>query len=216
MRNILINFTFAIFIFASIFAAGTYYLNNAEKPKPKSIPIDSIYYKAFQNKADELKQSYRKQISLLTQSKDSLQKQVKSGKRALSVLNFQTKLLRLQIVEQLNVPDSTCIPVDSIKTITLDYIAMQQANDSICNTTVHTLELISTKQDSIIGIKDLELNNYKEQIKMNELREQQLTESLNTAYKVQKRAVLKSKICSGAMILISGFSGALLIKQTLK
>lgn len=218
MRNILINFTLALILFASIFVTGTLYLNYGEKNKPNSkhIGSDSIYVKAFQNKANELKKSYSKQINLLTQAKDSLQKQVKMSRKAMSVLSVQSKLLKLQITEQLNVPDSTCIPVDSIKTITLDYIAMQQMNDSLCNTTIQTLELMSIKQDSIIGIKNLELDNYKEQLKMNELREQQLTEALNTAYKVQRKAVLKSKICAGAMILISGFSSALLINQTVK
>lgn len=216
MRNVLINFAFAISIFAFIFAAGTFFLNNAEKPKPKEIPIDSIYYKAFQHKVNELEKSYRLQVVLLSNSKDSLQKIVKGSKKTIAVLKVQSKLLENQIAERLENADSNLIPVDSIKSITLEYIATQQANDSICDTTIHTLEIISTKQDSIIGLNDMELANYRDKIKMNELREQQLTEALNTAYKVQRKAVLKSKICAGAMILLSGFSGAILIKQTLK
>lgn len=153
---------------------------------------------------------------MLSNRKDSLQKIVKGSKKTIAVLKVQSKFLENQIAERLENADSNLIPVDSIKSITLEYIATQQANDSICDTTIHTLEIISTKQDSIIGLNDMELANYRDKIKMNELREQQLTEALNTAYKVQRKAVLKSKICAGAMILLSGFSGALLIKQTLK
>ncbi len=214
MKNVLRNFGIAFGIFALVFMVGTCQLNQPNKPE--QIPIDSSFYKAYQDKVSELETSYHNQIKSLSDSKDSLKTIVKGNKRTIAVLRFQATQLESKITEQFQNSDSSMIPVDSIKAITYEYMAAYQETDSICRETIQTLELVSIKQDSIIRLKNSEIVNLKDVMKLNELREQRLSEELNTAYKVQRKAVLKSKLCAGAMILLSGFSGALLIKQTLK
>jgi hypothetical protein len=78
------------------------------------------------------------------------------------------------------------------------------------------LQLVSTKQDSIISLKNKELLNQYDLTRFYQQREQILTEELNTAYKSQRKVLLKAKLFKGMAILLTGVSSALIINQTLK
>jgi hypothetical protein len=78
------------------------------------------------------------------------------------------------------------------------------------------MEILAGKQDSVIVIQNNEKDNFMELQKQQELNALRLTEQLNTAYKQQRKTLLKSRLLSGTLILISGFTSVLLINQTLK
>ena len=213
MKNVLKNFAIAFSVFALVVMIGTCHVNKTDKPE--NIPLDTLLINSYKQKVNELQSEFEKQIHVLNISKDSLQHLVTSTKKTIRVLSGQSKLLELQIKNDLQKADSSLV-TDSLKTNTLNYIAIQNERDSMCNESINTLELIASKQDSILLFKDKQSNNLKDLLKQNELREQYLTEQLNTAYKQQRKILFRNKVCAGALILLSGFTSALLINQTLK
>lgn len=213
MKNALKNFAIAFSVFTLVIIVGTCQVNKTEKPE--TIPIDTLLINSYKQKVNELQTEYENQIDAIRKTKDSLQNLVLSNKKTIRVLNGQSKLLEIQIKNELQNSDSTFVK-DSLKIKTLEYITIQNERDSICNGSINTLELIASKQDSILMFKDKQNNNLKDLLKQNELREQYLTEQLNTAFKHQRKILLKNKLCAGALILLSGFTTAILINQTLK
>ncbi len=213
MRNVTRNFSIAFGLFALVFMIGTCHVNNT--PKPENIPIDTSLFHSYKEKVNILQLEYEKQIHALSNSKDSLHQVVRENKKTISQLKFYSNQLRDKITQTLNKPDS-CLAKDSLKINTLDYIAIQNQRDSICNINTNALEILASKQDSIIVFQNKEQDNLKDLIKQNELRERHLTEQLNTAYKQQRKINFTNKFCASALILMTGFASALLINQTLK
>ncbi len=213
MRNTVKNLAIGFGLFALVFMIGTCHVNNTNKTD--KIPIDTSLINSYKEKINALQSEFEKQIHVLKTSKDSLQTVVKGNKKTIAVLRNQSKLLEVQIKNTLQNTDSIW-DSDSLKTNTLNYITSVNQRDSLCNESINTLEIVASKQDSIIGFQNKEKDNLKDLILQNELRERYLTEQLNTAYKVQRKTVFRNKFVAGALFMMTGFASALLINQTLK
>ncbi len=213
MRNTVKNFAIAFGLFALVFMIGTCHVNNVNKPE--KIPLYTALLNSYKEKVNALQFEFEKQIHVLKTTKDSLQNLVKGNKKTIAVLRLNSKQLEIHIKSDLQRADSTMIN-DSLKTNTLNYIAAVNQRDSLCNESINTLEIVASKQDSIIGFQNKEKDNLKDLIRQNELRERYLTEQLNTAYKVQRKIVFRNKFLAGSLFIMTGFASALLINQTLK
>ena len=213
MRNTIKNFAIAFGLFTIIVMIGTCHVNNTNKPE--KITLDTSLLNSYKEKVNALQFEFEKQIHVLKTTKDSLQNLVKGNKKTIAVLRLNSKQLEIRIKSNLQRADSTMIN-DSLKTNTLNYIALQNERDSLCNESINTLEIMASKQDSIIGFQNKETDNLKDLILQNELRERYLTEQLNTAYKVQRKIVFRNKCLAGALFMMTGFASALLINQKLK
>lgn len=205
----------AFALFTCIVGIGTCTLR--EKPKqpdkhPESDSIASLWKKEKQ----QLQVQYHKQIDKLQSDKDSLQTVVIEKKKALSTYRNKAALLEDQLKYVIANADSSYVMPDSLKSLAYDYFAAQALNDTSCDSTINTLEQIVANRDTTIVLFKKSEKNMRDLQREQELRNQLLTEELNTAYKVQKKKILQNKFLAGGLIFISGLTTTLLIHQTLK
>ncbi len=215
MRNTFKNLGIGIGIFELIVFIGTCSFNHRQNPPPPA-QTDTNYIKVLKEKQAELNTAYKKLVDDLQTANDSLSKSISIHKATLSVYRERSNKLEKQLINLITQSDSTKTVNDSISPLTENYFDIQHERDSTCNQTIRALELISAKKDSVIVIQNREKDNYRDLQKEQEQQALQLTEQLNTAYKQQRKANLKSKIGAGALLLMTGFASALLIHQTLK
>lgn len=214
MRNVFKNLGIGFGIFTIIVLIGTCTFNQKGNPPP--VQPDNSYVKILKAKQVELDSAYQKHFQILQKEKDSLIHLVSEKKKSLSIYRYKSNELEHQLREVLAKVDSSKVLNDSISPLAEIYFAIQQERDSACNESIRALEVVGFKQDSVIIFQNLEKDNLKALQKEQEQKEISLTQQLNTAYKQQKKDVLKSRILTGTLILISGFASALLINQTLK
>jgi hypothetical protein len=214
MKNVFKNLGIGIGIFALIVLIGTCAFKQNESP-PISEP-DNSYINFLKEKQAELNFIYKNHFYTLQREKDSLMQLVSDKKKSLSVYRYKSKELEQQLRQVLAKVDSSKILNDSVSPLAEIYFAIQQERDSACNQSIRAMEIIAAKQDSVIVIQNREKDNFMELQKQQELNALRLTEQLNTAYKQQRKTILKSRLLSGTLILVSGFTSALLINQTLK
>lgn len=213
MKSIFKNFALAFAVFSFVFILGTCGVKHL---KPKEVPkTDTTLIHLVKEKVNHLQNFYQQQIKSLELSKDSLKAHFTKSQKALFKLRAATTLSEQKLTKQLD-KDTSQFVNDSIKPALTNYIALQLEKDSICNESINTLQLVSTRQDSIISLKNKELLNQYDLTKFYKQREQILTEELNTAYKAQRKAVLRARLYKGMALLLSGISSALIINQTLK
>ena len=214
MKKVIQNLGIGFGIFALIVLIGTCTFKQNESPP--IVQPDSSYLNFLKDKQTELNFTYKKHFYTLQREKDSLIQLVSNKKKLLSVYRYKSNALEQQLREALVKVDSANIITDSISPLADIYFAIQQERDSACTQSIRAMELLTRKQDSAIVIQNREKDNFLELQKQQELNALRLTEQLNTAYKQQRRAILKSRLLSGTLILLSGFTSALLINQTLK
>jgi hypothetical protein len=214
MRTVFKNLGIGFGIFALIVLIGTCTFTRKENPPP--IQTDTSYMKVLKEKQAELQKEYSKQIISLKHAKDSLGAIIIKNKQVLIAYRYKSNVLERQLITLIEKSDSSRIVNDSIRPLAENYIDIQQGRDSICNQSTQALEILGAKKDSIIFIQKQEKDSFRELQKEQEQRALNLTEQLNTAYKQQRKTALKSRILAGTLILISGFTSALLINQTLK
>jgi hypothetical protein len=214
MRKVFKNLGIGIGIFALIVLVGTCTFKQNESPP--ILQPDNSYISFLKEKQTELNFTYKKHFYTLQREKDSLIQLVSDKKKTLSIYRYKSNALEQQLREALAKVDSTTILPDSISPLAEIYFAIQQERDSACNQSIRAMEMLTRKQDSVIVIQNSEKDNFMELQKQQELNALRLTEQLNTAYKQQRKTILKSRLLSGTLILISGFTSALLINQTIK
>lgn len=214
MRKVFKNLGIGFGIFTIIVLIGTCVFDQKDNPPP--IQPDNSYVKVLKNKQAQLDSAYQEHVYILQKEKDSLIQLVSEKKKSLSVYRYKSKELEFQLREVLSKYDSSKVLKDSVSPLIENYFAIQQQRDSACTQSVRALEVVAFKQDSVIVFQNLEKDNLKALQKEQEQKELHLTEQLNTAYKEQRKVIFKNKILSGTLILISGFTSALLINQTLK
>lgn len=213
MRSTFKNFALAFAIFSFVVLLGTCGVNQIDKiDKPDK---DTTLIHLVKQKVSALQEQYQSNIKALELSKDSLQTKITQSQKAYKQLSVKAKTTELNLVKLIQ-RDTVKFTTDSIKPVIADYIALQAERDSLCRESITNLETLATKQDSIISFKNKELLNQRDINEIYRLKEQALTEQLNTAYKAQRKAVLKARLYKGAALLLTGISSALIINQTLK
>lgn len=205
----------AFALFTCIVSIGTCTLRDQPKQPDKHPESDSIA-SLWKKEKLQLQVQYHKQIDKLQSDKDSLQSVVLEKKKALFTYRNKAALLEDQLKNVIANADSGYVLSDSLKSLAYDYFATQAINDSTCDSTINTLEQIVANRDTTIVLFKKSEKNMRDLQREQELRNQLLTEELNTAYKVQKKKILQNKFLAGGLIFISGLTTTLLIHQTLK
>jgi hypothetical protein len=214
MRKVMKNLAYGFGIFSMIVLIGTCAFNSDKKPP--EVKTDSTYIKVLKQEHVKLEAEYQKQIFVLKHEKDSLLKVVSEKKQKLITYQVKSDALENQLAEVLSVSDSAQRYSADLTPLVNSYVEIQHAKDSACVASIVSLETIVANQDSVIFIQNKEKDNLKALKKEQELQAQNLTEQLNVAYKQQRRSAIKSKLLSGAVIILTGFASALLINQSLK
>jgi len=215
MKSTMGRLLIAFALFACIVSIGTCTLSQRSKKPDKHPESDSIA-SIWKNEKVQLQVQYHKQIEKLQSGKDSLQRIVIEKKKSLSQYRNQTALLESQLKSFIANADSSYVSCDSLKPLADEYFASQAENDSTCDSTISTLEQIVANRDSSILLFQKSEANMRDLQREQELRNQLLTDELNTAYKSQKKKIIQNKFLAGGLIFLSGFTTTLLIKQTLK
>jgi hypothetical protein len=199
---------------AGLFFGNLFFNNTPLKIKPpdlsvikqevrKTASIDSAYvagYKSLQKRNDSLSKQLSKNKILLLTTKNNLLHERNN------VSHFTTVLVK----------DSLCrdsVLVDSL----VNQIAIQNlTTDSIMN----EYDLKSKLMEAMVATKDSQVvvcNNAYLNLRSIEqeqlLREQKLTEDLNTALKQQKRKRFQNHLLTAGMLFISGIAATLYIKS---
>lgn len=176
-------------------------------------PVDTTFVHQWKQEKLQLQKQYEKKIASLQTQKDSLQSIASEKKKALAVYRLKAKSLQEQLTAIIKA-DTSCS--DTIMPIAQNYFAAQAQSDSTCNETIESLEQIVANRDSSIFIHKQVETNLRDLQKEQQLREQLLTEQLNTAYKVQRKKTIQNKFLASGLVFITGFTTTLLITQSLK
>jgi len=211
-KNILIGFA-VLFMIVGI---GTCSLNSCSHDPSPPVLSDTSFVTKWKVKKENLLIVYGKEIKQLQTRNDSLSKEVGFKKKQLTVYQNKSKSLENRLQEFAEKLDSSHCYAETLSPLADSLVAAQIRSDSTCNQTVSELEKVVANRDSSIVIYKNETATLRDLRKEQADREQILTEQLNIAFKKQKRIALKEKLLSGGLILLSGFTGALLINQHLK
>jgi hypothetical protein len=211
-KNILIGFA-VLFMIVGI---GTCSLNSCSHDPSPPVLSDTSFVTKWKVKKENLLIVYGKELKKLQTCNDSLQSEVSTKKKQLFVYQSKSKSLENRLKEFAEKLDSSHVYSENISPIVDSVVLAQVRSDSACNETIKGLEQIIANRDSSIFIYKNETATLRDLRKEQADREQILTEQLNIAFKKQKRIALKEKLLKGGLVLLSGFTGALLINQHLK
>ena len=214
MRKVMKNLAYGFGIFSMIVLIGNCAFNSEKKKEV--VKPDNTYVNVLKKEQVKLEAEYRQQICKLKNEKDSLLKVVSEKKHRLIVYQVKADQLEEKLTSVLAVSDSSKQYSSEITPLVNSYVEIQREKDSACVESIIGLETVIANQDTIILIQNKEKDNLKELQRQQELQAINLTEQLNIAYKQQRKSAIKSKLLSGAVIILSGFASALLINQSFK
>ncbi|MBI3518052.1 MAG: hypothetical protein HY062_01675 [Bacteroidetes bacterium] len=175
-----------------------------EKQKEKLASIDTGYKSGSLN--------FHKQ-------NDSLLKELKGYKFLLAESRTQLKSERNQVAVLLTrIKTNSDLPCDSvlIDSLSQSIVSVNLITDSL----IHQYEVKDSTWQNLVAIRDTQIvlcnRSYMEMKNLAQeqlIREQQLTENLNTALKQQKRKRLQNRILAAGMLFVSGITTTLYIKS---
>ena len=210
-KNILIGFAVLI----CIVCIGTCTLNKTIPDKPPAI-IDTTFVGKWKAKKEFLLKRYDEELIKLQTENDSLKGEVGLKKKLLFVYRSKSNVLENRLKVFAKKLDSSRVYAESLSPLADSLVNAQTLNDSTCNQMIRALEQVVANRDSSISVYKNETATLRDLRKEQADREQLLTEQLNIAFKNQKRIALKGKFIAGGLILLSGFTSALLINQHIK
>ena len=185
-----------------------------------SVTQDTIFLSQWRREKKE-KQNlilrYQTKLSKLQSQKDSLQNLVQESKHSMRVYRTKSQVYQNQFKQAL----AKLVSLDSLQTDTLtpifDSLTVNQAySDSACDDTIDLLQLTVANRDTALKFqKQIEVN-LRDLNKEGELRNQYLTDQLNTAFKAQRKKARQNKILAGGLLILSGITTSLLLTQNLK
>ncbi len=211
LKNILIGFAVLI----GIVCIGTCTLNQTSPDKPPAI-IDTSFVAKWKAKKEFLLKRYDEELVKLQTKNDSLLQEVGFKKKQLLVYQSKSKVLENKLKVFAEKLDSSHVYAENLSPLADSLAYTQTQSDSSCNKTIRALEQVIANRDSSISVYKNETATLRDLRKEQADREQLLTEQLTIAFKKQKRIALKEKFLSGGLVLLSGFTGALLINQHIK
>lgn len=174
---------------------------------------DSTFFNQWKAEKLAVQKEYARQLKNLQSAKDSLQAVVNEKKTTLSVFRLKAKSLQEQLAQAIYKADSIPYVADTILPYAKQYFAMEAAKDSTCNETIRSMEQIAANRDTSIYLYRQTEKNLRELQKAQKLREQQLTDELNTAYKTQRKKITENKFLACGIVFLTGFTTTLLITQ---
>jgi len=182
-----------------------------------SLPQVEESYLAVQWKKEkaELEASYQRQINILETQKDSLVTTVLEQKKSLAVQRVKSKAISKKIINAVTV-DSAMVSCDTLRPLIEEFITAHAYQDSICDSTILSLEQLVANRDSTIGYIRLIENIQRDLLKEQQLRNEQLTQQLNVSFKDQKRKSRQNKILAGGIMLLSGITTSVLLTKNIR
>jgi hypothetical protein len=166
-----------------------------------------------------LSQSSKAKMLVFRKQADTLKWQLQA-----SILNISNSIANPDTLNQIilseNISENrkesitkNSLPIlEQFKTFTI----LRDSSDRLCDTTIALLEQGIIKKDSIIFLHRNVENQLRDLSKEQLLKEQYLTNQLNTAYKVQRSKTRQNKILKGGLLILSGIITSILLIQNSK
>jgi len=221
MKNIPISITrIPLVILITAFIIGACLFIGTCNTSPPIVKPDKTKVVETEKKVNVIDKNYQRENALLKISSDSLQKEL-----------FQTKESLKATKVKLQKSQSTLIALAQKDTTGRSIIEQRDDCDSLKQEAVLFAAIVDSAKaeyecnirqfESLVAIKDSEIvvcsNSYsalKSLMDQNLDRERQLTQDLQTAYKVQRRKIVQNKILAGGFLILSGITTTLFINST--
>jgi hypothetical protein len=171
---------------------------------------EDYFYERLKAEKEKLKSQFKQQIQRLQTERDSLDNLIKKNKQELKFQRVKTKTLSVRVLKSLSTEVDSASR-DSIKPLVEDYVASQELNDSLCDSTIYSLETLVANRDSSLSFHRQVEETQNQMLKDQAARNQQLTDQLNIAFKMQKKKSRQNKILAGGIMIISGITTSILI-----
>lgn len=168
---------------------------------------EDFFFERLKKEKEVLMKQFEIQLTRLEQQRDSLQGIINKNKNELKVQRLKTKILFQRVIKAV---EDSC-GADSLQPLVQSYIEAQDQNDTQCDSTIYSLENMVANRDSTLAFQRLMSESQKQILEDQELRNKQLTDQLNTAYKMQKKKSRQNKILAGGIMIISGITTSILI-----
>ena len=190
--------------------------NSAET---KSTMPDKLLQKQWEQQKQEkenIVQQFTAKLSVLEKSNDSLRKQVNDKKLLLSANRSKAKAFEITLKQEIVKADSCGAMPETIIPL-IDSLALANAqNDTLCDQTIGSLVNILANRDSSILLHENIEASLRDIQRDQELRNRDLTEQLNIAFKTQRKKARQNKFLAGGLLILTGITSSLLITHSLK
>lgn len=199
-----------LIILTAFFGICLFSIYKCERERPPK-QVNTDYAEHLKERAELLQENYVRQAEVLQQRNDSLQTLVENQKGNLKVYRFRAKELETQLKSY--VADSGSVSENDtlFKPLLDEYIAINGLKDSTCDSTINKLEEIICNKDEELSLSRQVNESLRDLTAEQAAQMQQLTDALETAYKQQRKKVVRNRILSTGLMLVSGFAGAQLI-----
>jgi len=186
---------------------------NSKADRENESVLNSYTHLAKQFKAEKLALSirYENEIAVLSEKNADLRTEAEKSKLSLSAYRLKANVLEAELKTAIAAGDTT-----HLQSLSESYFESRVKTDSLCDSTISKLDSIVANRDSVIVIQNLAADNSKELQKQQEVQVQLLTDALNTAYKVQRKKVMQSRLVAFGTMFIAGAVTTVVIKQKLK
>lgn len=177
----------------------------SDKPHQVNIAEIKKHIQFENNQIDDTHKKYQQEIKQYEFKTDSLSKQNKDLSFRLSNARALLKQQQTKIVAD--------IPCDTLKQEVVVLNDLANNVDSLCYESINSLNQSIAIRDTQLTICNRNYQSLFDLQKENMLREQQLTDALNVAYKQNRRKRFQSKALSCGLMIMTGITTTLFIKS---
>lgn len=221
MKNLPISMTrIPLVILITAFIIGICLFFGTCSTSPPPVKPDKTKVAEAEKKVSVIDENYKTENALLKSSSDSLQKELIQTKESLKTT--RVKLQKSQsILIALAQKDTTGRSImeqqddcDSLKQEAVLFAAIVDSAKAEYECSFIQFENLVAIKDSQIVICGNSYSALKSLMDQNLDRERQLTQDLQTAYKVQRKKIIQNKILAGGFLILSGITTTLFINST--
>lgn len=160
---------------------------------------------------------YQKAIASLQKRSDSLENELKQTQYKLKVAKLKLEQSKFDVVKLMK-KDTSGLSTeqklndcDSLKEEVSDYVVWVDSTQANYESNITQLNNLLAVKDSQIVISSAAYSQLKNIADENLLREQKLTQDLNTAYKQQRKNRIQNKFLAAGFLILSGITTTFLI-----
>jgi hypothetical protein len=208
-RNIIIGLIIAAVML------GAFVLFDKSPTSPQSLKPDKEQLVKDEKTVGLIDKNYTLAMNHLKEHGDSLEAELKITKEKLSAAKFllgQTEISTVRLAEKDTSHETVRQKItdcDSLKKQVLLFAGKVDSTQGLYDCAVSRLESMVATKDSEIVVCRSSYTELKSLMDENLMREQKLTEDLQTAYKQQRRKTLQSKLMAGGFLIMTGIATSL-------
>ena len=208
-RNIIIGLIIAAVML------GAFVLFDKSTTSPQSLKPDKERLAKDEKTVSLIDKHYTLAMNRLKEHGDSLETELKITKEKLSAAKLllgKSEILTVHLAEKDTAHESVRQKItdcDSLKKQVLLFAGKVDSTQGLYDFAVSRLESMVAIKDSEIVVCRSSFTELKSLMDENLMREQKLTEDLQTAYKQQRRKTLQSKLMAGGFLIMTGIATSL-------